>query len=309
MRVTARIVLLLAVAALVWLMREDLELALQHSLGATTFPSVRYVRALEDSGLLDGAVGRAWTGAATASLHAPESVTLPLSTDTLTSEIPVSAFTFDVERGRRVDVRVELRGPVPGVVFVDLFEAGDGRARHVAGSVGALTYEAPDAGRFVLRVQAELLRPGGLSVAVHEGPALRFPVQAGRPRDLQSVFGAARDGGRRRHEGVDIFATRGTPVISSTDGIVTRVNETGLGGRVVWVWNPSRSLMLYYAHLDEQRVSAGRRVRTGDVLGTVGNTGNARTTAPHLHFGIYEAGAGAIDPEPYISGDQLPLIP
>jgi peptidoglycan LD-endopeptidase LytH len=115
------------------------------------------------------------------------------------------------------------------------------------------------------------------------------------------VFGDPRDGGRRRHEGVDIFAKRGTPVLSASSGVVTRVGEGGLGGRVVWVWDPARSLLLYYAHLQEQLVSTGTRVRAGEPIGTVGNTGNARTTPPHLHFGIYRRGAGAIDPEAFIA--------
>jgi murein DD-endopeptidase MepM/ murein hydrolase activator NlpD len=57
---------------------------------------------------------------------------------------------------------------------------------------------------------------------------------------------------------------------------------------------------LYYAHLDRHAVSAGQRVRKGEIVGFIGNTGNARTTAPHLHFGIYRRGQGAIDPLYYV---------
>jgi SH3-like domain-containing protein len=57
---------------------------------------------------------------------------------------------------------------------------------------------------------------------------------------------------------------------------------------------------LYYAHLDKQIAEPGQRVRTGDTIGLVGNTGNARTTVPHLHFGIYTYG-GAIDPFPFVN--------
>ena len=53
---------------------------------------------------------------------------------------------------------------------------------------------------------------------------------------------------------------------------------------------------LYYAHLDSQAVSSGMRVEIGDTLGFVGNTGNARTTPPHLHFGVYRRGEGPVDP-------------
>jgi murein DD-endopeptidase MepM/ murein hydrolase activator NlpD len=80
---------------------------------------------------------------------------------------------------------------------------------------------------------------------------------------------------------------------------VSFVGTNRLGGNVVWVLRPSRGEAHYYAHLDTQRVRAGTRVKAGDVIGTVGNTGNARSTAPHLHFGIY-AGGGAVDPLPYV---------
>ena len=131
-------------------------------------------------------------------------------------------------------------------------------------------------------------------------PSLRFPVSGGGAASIQSDYGDVRDDGRRSHEKVDIFAARGTPVVASSDGIVTKVGENRLGGRVVWVWNPSRGVRLYYAHLHEQLVRTGSIVRAGDALGTVGNTGNAKATAPHLHFGIYARGEGALDPDPFI---------
>jgi murein DD-endopeptidase MepM/ murein hydrolase activator NlpD len=60
----------------------------------------------------------------------------------------------------------------------------------------------------------------------------------------------------------------------------------------------------YYAHLDRQAVTPGQRVNAGDLVGWVGNTGNARTTPPHLHFGVYLAAAGAVDPLPFICDGQ-----
>lgn len=71
-----------------------------------------------------------------------------------------------------------------------------------------------------------------------------------------------------------------------------------LGGNVVWLRDPARGLTHYYAHLDTVLVASGQRVRRGDTLGTVGNTGNARATPPHLHFGLYDG--GALDPEPFL---------
>jgi murein DD-endopeptidase MepM/ murein hydrolase activator NlpD len=211
------------------------------------------------------------------------------------------AFRVTLNRGQRVDVIAYVRADVPTVTFVDVFEPADDAPSHRDGNLRAVQYEAEADREVVVRVQPELLRDGQLRVLLRAGPALRFPVADARLHSVQSVFGDPRDAGRREHEGVDIFARRGTPVLSATDGVVTRVAEGGIGGRVVWVWDTDRGLRLYYAHLDQQLVTPGGLVKAGDVLGTVGNTGNARTTPPHLHFGIYERGRGAIDPYWFIA--------
>lgn len=118
--------------------------------------------------------------------------------------------------------------------------------------------------------------------------------------DIQSFFGDPRDGGRRRHEGVDVFAPRGTNVLAVTDGVVRRVGTRDLGGNIVLLWDEKRNLSYYYAHLDAQYVVNGQRVLVGDPLGAVGNTGNAVTTPPHLHFGVYEPRFRAVDPWNFI---------
>jgi hypothetical protein len=78
------------------------------------------------------------------------------------------------------------------------------------------------------------------------------------------------------------------------------VRETEIGGRVIWLRNKNNGDALYYAHLETQEVREGQEVRPGDMIGRVGNSGNARTTPPHLHFGIYVRGRGARDPYPYL---------
>jgi len=128
--------------------------------------------------------------------------------------------------------------------------------------------------------------------------ALPVPVAGVKPAGLADTWGGARSEGRK-HEGIDIFAKRGTPVLSSTEGVVLRVGTNRLGGQVVWVLGPGGQRH-YYAHLQRYGdVHAGMRVDAGKVLGYVGNTGNAATTPPHLHYGIYEAG-GAINPYPFL---------
>jgi murein DD-endopeptidase MepM/ murein hydrolase activator NlpD len=97
---------------------------------------------------------------------------------------------------------------------------------------------------------------------------------------------------------VDIFAARGTPVRAATEGVVLSVRDRGLGGKQVWLLGPAGQRH-YYAHLDgwAPGLAAGDVIRTGQVLGIVGDTGNAKGTPPHLHYGIYGPD-GALDPLP-----------
>ncbi len=141
------------------------------------------------------------------------------------------------------------------------------------------------------------------SSATEERPAsmiakeLIFPVSG--KSNIGSYWGDARDAGGRRHEGIDVFASKGTPVVAVTDGYVLEVTEDGIGGKSVTIQSDDYTWRSYYAHLDAQKVSKGQLVKKGQLIGTVGNTGNAKTTPPHLHFGMYEY-RGAIDPLPYV---------
>lgn len=125
-----------------------------------------------------------------------------------------------------------------------------------------------------------------------------FPV-SGKKASVGSVWGDERDGGRRKHKGIDIFARKGTPVVAIEDGVISEKEDTKLGGRVLWLRPRGAWWRAYYAHLDERYVQEGDHVYKGQVIGTVGNTGNARTTPAHLHFGIYTL-FGAIDPLPVV---------
>ncbi|CDF79579.1 peptidase, M23 family [Formosa agariphila KMM 3901] len=137
------------------------------------------------------------------------------------------------------------------------------------------------------------------SIKLYTVPTLAFPVSGKDNKAVQSFWGAVRSGGKRSHEGIDIFAKRGTPVVASTNGFITDTGNRGLGGKQVWLRDGIFGSSLYYAHLDSIAVSRGNKVNVGDTLGFVGNTGNAKTTSPHLHFGIY-TNAGAVDPYPFI---------
>lgn len=133
--------------------------------------------------------------------------------------------------------------------------------------------------------------------------SLPVPVAGVKPSQLADTWGAARSGGRR-HEGIDIFARRNTPIKSATDGIVTRVGWNQLGGRIVMIMGPG-GYRHYYAHLER---FAGKEawdyVKKGEVIGYVGDSGNAKGTPPHLHYGIYKPGTGAINPYPFLVGER-----
>lgn len=128
--------------------------------------------------------------------------------------------------------------------------------------------------------------------------SLPVPVQGIEPSQLADTWGGARSEGRK-HEGIDIFALRGTPVIAATHGVVVRKGLNRLGGQVVGVVGPA-GWYHYYAHLDAwSTVGIGDWVEVGTVLGYVGDTGNAKGTPTHLHYGIYVQGA-ATNPYPLL---------
>lgn len=120
---------------------------------------------------------------------------------------------------------------------------------------------------------------------------LQIPVEGVRVGQINDTWGAARSAGRK-HEGTDIFAKRGTPVFSATQGIVRKIGTNNLGGKIIWVTGPNMS-QHYYAHLDDyaEHIQEGDWVEAGEVIAYVGNTGNAKNTPPHLHYGIYLGGA------------------
>lgn len=114
--------------------------------------------------------------------------------------------------------------------------------------------------------------------------AIVMPVlNADRNSYDQHSFGAPRVG--HKHRGVDIFARKGTPVLSATSGIVVYTGVLSLGGNVVIVLSSTLKFH-YYAHLNDIQARKLQFVSSGDQIGTVGKTGNARNTPAHLHYSI-----------------------
>ncbi len=114
----------------------------------------------------------------------------------------------------------------------------------------------------------------------------RMPVKnATRQSYSQNSFWFYPWGKSVTHKGVDIFAKKGTPVFSSTYGIVLFKGQIAMGGNVVLILGPKWRLH-YYAHLDSIKTSTLSFVTKSSTIGTVGNSGNAAGTPPHLHYAI-----------------------
>lgn len=136
---------------------------------------------------------------------------------------------------------------------------------------------------------------------------IAMPLEDVSRKEVADTWGAPRGTGRR-HEGQDIFAPRGTPILSATNGYIYKIGENNLGGQTVSVIS-SGGRVYYYAHLDRyaKGIEVGDRVSTRSVLGYVGTTGNAQGTPPHLHFGIYTL-TGAINPLPLLTDRIAPTV-
>lgn len=213
---------------------------------------------------------------------------------------------YGVKEGNNVIIKADVLTDSSTVYFIDVFkrEVDKFTQLHYSEEQQKIEYTVTQDAEHVLRVQPELLGGGAVVLSIEISGSLAFPLPDMQSGQIASFWGDARSGGARKHEGVDVFAKRGTPVRAVVNGMVRRTGQNRLGGNVVWV--NSGKYNYYYAHLDSQHVKAGNRVSIGDTLGTVGNTGNAITTAPHLHFGIYRRGKGAVDPFPFIQVAEKP---
>ena len=125
-----------------------------------------------------------------------------------------------------------------------------------------------------------------------------FPVQG--DYSYFDDYGAPRGSGI--HQGNDIMADRGTPLVAVNDGVISKMSrtETGLGGIYVWL-RRADGVQYYYAHMDSiaEGLENGSRITVGQVVGAVGNTGDARGGSAHLHFEIRNAWT-PINPYPHL---------
>jgi murein DD-endopeptidase MepM/ murein hydrolase activator NlpD len=111
-------------------------------------------------------------------------------------------------------------------------------------------------------------------------------------------WGAPRDGGRRRHQGIDLLAPAGTPLVAVASGHISRLSnqDRSLGGISLWL-RDARGTAYYYAHNQHNRVHLGQQVRQGQVIARVGATGNAKGGPANLHFQIHPGGGRPVSPD------------
>ena len=153
---------------------------------------------------------------------------------------------------------------------------------------------AAERAKAAARPKATVSRSSGGATGVIASGAWICPVQG--PRAFTNDWGQPRSGGRR-HQGTDIMAPRGTPVVASVSGTV-RHHSSSLGGLSYYL-NGDDGHTYFGTHLNGYAASG--RVAAGTVVGYVGNTGNARGASPHLHFEIHPGGGGPVNPYPTLS--------
>jgi murein DD-endopeptidase MepM/ murein hydrolase activator NlpD len=193
---------------------------------------------------------------------------------------------------------------MPGVFpSVPGFPAAPGASTQVGSTAGGLL--APVAPQNVTRVgpppNVPYATSGGsrplmdpkLRTAIPVGPDLLIalpPVPGGK---LGNDWGYPRSGGRT-HQGNDIFQAQGTPVFATMDGTV-EYGDNALGGLTANVRDPETGTYTYNAHLSRFARRDGP-VKAGEIIGYVGDTGNAQGGAPHLHFEYHPGGGSAVNP-------------
>jgi murein DD-endopeptidase MepM/ murein hydrolase activator NlpD len=154
------------------------------------------------------------------------------------------------------------------------------------------------------RAEAQRRREDAAAVKRLKAGEFVFPVY-GTAVTLADDYGAPRQPVIGTHQGNDIFGPLGAPVLAVADGTVEKVGTLSISGNRLWLRTDDNDTF-FYAHLASfaPAASDGNRVRAGDLLGFVGNTGDAEPTPPHLHFEIHPDDARPIDPHEVLAAWQ-----
>jgi murein DD-endopeptidase MepM/ murein hydrolase activator NlpD len=258
--------------------------------------------------------GERWLRATHAALDEPAEIRMPFADSGELDAAEAAAYEFAARSGQTLEITLDRGGAEgEGPIYVEVFRVVDvlGQALHerlTALRPGALSVKTrlPSDGTYHVLVQTGASSGAGYRLTLELGAALPFPVVGAKAAAIRGLFGASRDSGRRHHAGVDIFVQRLTPVLAVAAGRAMPARDE-LGGNTVWLNTAGTSY--YYAHLDRVAVREQQQVKVGDVLGYVGNTGNAGGTPSHLHFGVYRWGRDPIDPLPLLLGQRFEKEP
>ncbi len=158
-----------------------------------------------------------------------------------------------------------------------------------------------------LQTQAQVAPTGSPSAAAPSAiPAGDYVFPIAGATSFSDDWLYPRPGGRY-HQGIDLFAARGTPIVAIADGTLSRVGWNTLGGWRLWL-RDTNGTEYYYAHFDSFAPAArdGAGVSKGTVLGYNGDSGSARGTSPHLHLQIHPGGGGPVRPWPYVTSWPRP---
>ncbi|KLE35659.1 M23 family metallopeptidase [Aurantiacibacter luteus] len=139
---------------------------------------------------------------------------------------------------------------------------------------------------------------------------LMIPVLGKSAADLTDTFTDDRGGGTRLHEAIDIMAEAGTSVVAAAPGKLERIFLSDAGGNTLYIRSDDGETIYYYAHLRDYApgLTEGMAIRRGQRLGTVGSSGNADPTAPHLHFAMMRTLPEADWWEPSTAVNPFPLL-
>lgn len=236
--------------------------------------------------------------------------TAAASSGTIEGAVWPRSVAFDSGRMLQAGLRVEGAGPQ--VVRIEVVKRGSGRVvkgfvrrvrlpqsggrRNLRQAWAGTTWtgEVAPPGRYAIRVGGRVI--GRFDFRTHLPPVTG---ETGR-RGSVGEFGAGRSGGRL-HEGFDILAPCGRKLVATRGGQVTEVGyDPVLYGNYLKIKGRADPYSYFYSHLiAAPQVRRGQRVRTGDLVGEVGQTGNAATTPCHLHFEVHRRGL-PLDPAPFL---------
>ncbi|MCG2429905.1 M23 family metallopeptidase [Aequorivita xiaoshiensis] len=252
-----------------------------------------------------------WKEAFQKAKHDNLQITLPYSESGVYSEDELNVYSYNIQLKEGERIVVDLQKQVDSsLVFIDFFEVKKDSLRLLKSAEeykSMFSKEIEESGLYKLILHPQLNMKGSFQLKIYSEPLYPFPVVGGVNKDIQGFWADPRDTGSRSHEGVDIFAKRGTPVIAITDGTISSTGNGGFGGLQVWITDKLKKKRIYYAHLDSFIVSEGDKVKIGDTIGFVGNTGNATELPPHLHFGVYKE-HGAVNPISFIKKTEIQTI-